>query len=254
MADQRQGFLSKMRACGIFFLRVSVVPGLASHRLETKHQTSQVTSCMPRKLCENIHQQQHKPRKISSQPLYTFFFEHRLYFFFSLLPFPHSTIPASLPHSISFPTDLNVLDMLLRFFQVPVSVLWHARVNRCRTAAELAVHLRNLSAVLDTDFMAEATGGGGLGKRGARVTGLGSDSVTVLNERFDSEAGQVEVLLRVGLTSKKVRGGFRIQFLDMHDEPFQGRRGEGGRGRVGYIFCGEKRANCGLLTDRCRAF
>lgn len=87
-----------------------------------------------------------------------------------------------------------------------MSVLWHARVSRCRTAAELAVHIRSVNAVLDAEFVAEAVGDSGVsGERGSgRGWGTGGEQITVLSERYDEEAGEIEVQLRVLPATRKV--------------------------------------------------
>lgn len=94
-----------------------------------------------------------------------------------------------------------------------MSVLWHARVSRCRTAAELAVHIRSFNAVLDAEFVSEAVGdGSGSGERSSgRGCGTGGEQITVLSERYDEEAKEIEVQLRVLPATRKV-GKWRIIF------------------------------------------
>ena len=89
--------------------------------------------------------------------------------------------------------------------KVPVSALWHARVARCRSAAELAVHLRSLQVVIDADLVEQATSSG-LGVRAARGGGGSEDQVNVEDERWSSAAGEVEVLLKVWTAGRRVSG------------------------------------------------
>lgn len=89
--------------------------------------------------------------------------------------------------------------------KVPVSALWHARVARCQSAAELAVHLRSIQVVIDTDLIGQATSPG-VAARGPRG-GIGGvpDQINVADERWNSSAGEVEVLLKVWAPGKRVR-------------------------------------------------
>lgn len=95
--------------------------------------------------------------------------------------------------------------------KVPVSALWHARVARCRSAAELAVHLRSVQVVIDADLVEQATSSsppGAAARGGARGGGGGggaTDQINVASERWNSAAGVVEVLLKVWAPGRRVR-------------------------------------------------
>lgn len=104
--------------------------------------------------------------------------------------------------------------------KVPVYMLWHARVSRCRSAAELAVHLRSLTVAIDAEFVTEAvkphvsstgfSGGVGSSGRGSwsaanSASGVG-EVINVLKERWNREVFQVEVLLRTLAPGRRVSG------------------------------------------------
>lgn len=89
--------------------------------------------------------------------------------------------------------------------KVPVSALWHARISRCRSAAELAVHLRSIQVVIDTDLVEQAMTPTQPAKGSRGGGGGGGDQINVANERWNSATGEVEVLLKVWTPGKRVR-------------------------------------------------